>query len=107
MNDPITAALGHLAPHLVTIDPLVARAILEDLYDAGQDDLLADLISTAECAALWGVTRQRAAAHIAHLHGKYGYGRLVGSVWVIRRAHAVSGAPDARYRRHSAETTDD
>jgi len=106
MNDRISAALSKLAPHLITIqEPLYFRAILEDLYDGAQDDLLSDLITTTEAAAVWGVTRARAAVHIARLHEKYGIGRQVSSgAWILRRAHVTSNPPDARYQPKSGPT---
>lgn len=99
-NDRIDAALAQLAPHLCTIqEPMYFRELLETLYDGAQDDLLADLISAEQAAAIWDVTDRRARAHIARLHEKYGIGRQLGGAWVIRRAHAESHAPDRRYRK--------
>src|SRR5689334_4648115 len=100
MTHRIEAALALLAPHLLTIqEPTYFRAILEDLYDGAQDDLLADLISAEQAAAIWGVTDRRARAHILRLHEKYGIGRQLGGAWVLRRAHAEHYKPDVRYRR--------
>src|SRR5262245_3643996 len=103
MTDRISAAWERLAPHLLTPqEPLLLRTILEDLYDGAQDDLMADLCTTAEAAVLWGVSQRRAGAHLAKLHEKYGYGRQVSSgAWIIRRAHLASNPPDAKYQPKS------
>lgn len=100
MTSRIDAVLGLLAPHLCTTqEPLYFRALLDDLYDGAQDDLLADLMSAEQAAAMWDVTDRRARAHIARLHEKYGIGQQLGGAWIIRRAHVESHAPDKRYRR--------
>lgn len=96
--DRITAALEALGPLFFAGDMLGIRALLEDIHDRAEDELLDDLIATADAAAIWGVSRQRAHAHIARLHAKYGYGRLIGGSWIIRRAHVLSSAPEAKYR---------
>lgn len=69
MDDRIDAALAELAPHILSPqDPLYFRAVLEDLHDGAQDDLLASLRGARDAAAEWNVTLRRASAHIARLH---------------------------------------
>jgi len=100
MTDRIDAALALLAPHLLSPqDPLYFRAVLEELYDAAQDDLLASLRGASDAAQAWGVSQRRAVAHIARLHQKYGIGRQVGGAWVLRQADIDTHRPDAKYRR--------
>lgn len=99
-NDRIARALTLLTPHLVTIqEPMYFRSLLEDLYDSAQDALLADLISAEQAAVVWGVVPRRARAHISRLHEKYGYGRQLGGMWIIRRAHVEKNPPQEKYRR--------
>lgn len=85
-TDRISAALALLAPHILTIqEPYEIRAILEDLYDGAQDDLLESLRSAQDAAEVWGVSERRARAHIARLHAKYGIGRQFGGSWLVRQ----------------------
>jgi len=98
-TDRIDAALALLAPHLSATDPLEVRAIVEDLHDSAQDDLLASLRGASDAAQAWGVSQRRAVAHIARLHNKYGIGRQVGGAWVLRQVDIERHRPDARYRR--------
>lgn len=99
-TDRIDAALALLAPHILSPqDPLYFRAVLEDLHDSAQDDLLASLRGANEAAQAWGVSQRRAVAHIARLHNKYGIGRQVGGAWVLRQVDIERHRPDARYRR--------
>lgn len=100
MNDRIERALALLPGLLFQDDGHGARALLEELYDAGADDLLADLCATPQAAAAWGVSERRARAHLARLHDKHGIGRqLSDGTWLVRRAHIEAHPPDARYRR--------
>lgn len=99
-NDRISAALGLLAPHLLTPqDPLYIRSVLEDLHDGAQDDLLASLRSAQDAAAAWGVTDRRARAYIARLNQKYGIGRQFGGSWLLRQGDIERYPPDQRYRQ--------
>lgn len=100
MNDRIERALALLPGLLFQDDGYGARSLLEELYDGAQDDLLTDLCSAAQAAAIWGVSDRRARAHLARLHDKYGIGRqLSDGTWLVRRAHVEAHPPDARYRR--------
>jgi len=103
-NDRIERALAALPGLLLQGDGHGARALLEELYDAAQDDLMRDLCGAKQAAARWGVTERRAVAHITRLHEKHGVGARIGTVWVIRRAHVEAHPPDAKYRR-KADTT--
>lgn len=99
-NDRIDAALALLAPHLLSPqDPLYFRAVLEELHDGAQDDLLASLRGAHDAAQAWGVTPRRAQAHIARLHDTCGIGRLIGGAWVLRQSDIERHQPDAKYRR--------
>ena len=98
-NERIDRALALLPGLLFEDDHLGARALLEELYDAGGDDRLSDLRDAKQAAAQWGVKHRRAGAHIARLHDKYGVGRLVGGAWVLRQQDIDAHPPDAKYRR--------
>jgi hypothetical protein len=98
MNDRIDRVLAALPSLLFSDDHLGARALLEELYDAGADDLLADLCGAEQAAARWGVTERRARAHIARLHEKYGVGRQFGGTWLLRRQDIDEHLPNAKYQ---------
>ena len=98
-NDRIERVLAALPALALQHDSLGMRSLLEDLYDAAQDDLLDDLRDAAQAAAAWGVSERRARARIAKLHEEYGIGRLVGGAWVVRQAHIDAHPPDQKYRK--------
>ena len=100
-NDRIERVLALLPALLSTQDIFGARALLEEIYDAGQDDLMADLCDTQDAARAWNVTPRRANAHIAKLHERYGVGRQLGGAWVLRRQDIEAHKPDQRFRPHS------
>jgi hypothetical protein len=97
-NDRIERALALLPAFLTQQDIFGARALLEEIYDAGQDDLMNDLCDTQDAARAWAVTPRRANAHITKLHEKYGIGRQLGGAWVLRRQDIEEHRPDQRFR---------
>lgn len=97
-NDRIDRVLAALPSLLFEGDHLGARSLLEELYDAAQDDALVDLCGVEQAAAHWNVSDRRARAHIARLHEKYGVGRQFGGTWLVRRSDINEYPPDKKYR---------
>lgn len=100
-NDRIESALTALPSVVFRQDTLGLRALIEDLYDGAQDDLLNDLCSPEQAAARWDVGERRARAHIARLHEKYGIGRQFGGTWLLKRQDIERHPPDQKYRTKS------
>lgn len=61
-----------------------------------------NLRTTKDAASAWGVTRQRAHAHVVRLHQKYGVGVQIGARWLLTVEEIDAHHPDARYRRKEA-----
>lgn len=100
MSDRIGVVLTRLTPHLlISADPLEIRALIEDLYDGAQDDLLDALRSAQDAAIAWSVTDRRARAHIVRLHEKHGIGRQFGGYWLLRQSDIDHHPPDQKYRQ--------
>lgn len=87
--DTISKALADLQPYIAAPSLLPVREILELVYDAGQDDLIADLISSEDAAALWHVTDRHARRIIAESNA----GFRVGRAWLVRRSFAERHIP--------------
>lgn len=98
MNGRIERALALLPALISAQDIFGARALLEEIYDAGQDDLMNDLCDTQDAARAWVVTPRRANVHIAKLHARYGVGRRLGGAWVLKRQDIEAHRPDQRFR---------
>ena len=75
----------------------VSRPILERLaneaFQRGRDAALLSIMDTAQAAALWGVSRRRAQAHIKRLHERFGIGARFGREWVITAEEAERYRP--------------
>jgi hypothetical protein len=98
LNDRIERALRLLPALVSSQDIFGARALLEEIYDAGYDAGLADACGVADAASAWGVTVQRARAHIAHLHDKRGIGRQFGGSWRLTRREIEENKPNEKYK---------
>lgn len=109
MNDRIERALVALPALVFQDDALGLQSLLEELYDAGADDLRACLRGTEDAADAWNVSTRRAQAHIAAIHERHGVAARIGRAWLItadeieRYRPGESGRPkkaaDQRKRR--------
>ena len=52
-------------------------------YSQGQSDALLRLRTISDAADAWGVSRQRAHAHVARLHQQHAIGWRVRDTWVL------------------------
>lgn len=95
LNDRIERALDAIHASTSRIE---ARAILEELYDAAQNDLWDSLCSAEDAAQAWNVGPRRARAHIARLNQRYAVGAQIGGSWIVRQADVERYPPDAKYR---------
>lgn len=100
MNDRIERVLAALT---AARDPLEVRAIVEDLYDTAQDDLLGQLHDAERAADAWQVSRRRANAHITHIHRQHGVGTRIGGALLLRQSEIEKYRPRASAGRPPKE----
>lgn len=103
IDSHINAVVAALMPYAPTLSEkairLMLMAIAETSHDAGRTDALATLRTGSEAAKTWGVTRQRASAHIQRLHRQHGVGMQVGHVWLLTADEVERHRPDPHAKR--------
>jgi hypothetical protein len=102
-NDRIDRALAMVPALIFEQDTLGVRSLMEELYDAGADDMLLRLRSAEDAAEAWNVSTRRAQAHIAAIHKRHGAATRIGRAWLITEDEIKKYAPGAVGRPHKTE----